>query len=93
MKELEGSLFERIIQNDEALSLEGLRDVYFKNLGSTTVDVGLLKLRNYEETHFASNITLDQKSLPITFDTKNGNNKRLYVRAIKVTGCICREKK
>ncbi|AUC14362.1 hypothetical protein BTO06_04035 [Tenacibaculum sp. SZ-18] len=89
--ELQGSLIERVIKNDESISLEGLRDVYFKNLESTPVDIGLLKLLGYEDTSFASNVTLDQKNLQISFDTTKGNKKKLYLRAIKVTGCICRE--
>lgn len=87
--ELKGSLTERILQNDETLSLGGLCDVYFKNMGPTPVDVGLLKLNPYEDTSFASGCTLDNKNLQITFDTEKGNNKRLYMRAIKIIDCSC----
>ena len=90
--ELEGTLIEKIILNDQVINLDKLRDVYFRNLGSTSVSVGENVLRPYEDTPtFSSSTTLSSKEITITFNNKASSINKLYMRAIKVTGCICRE--
>lgn len=82
---LKGVLHEEIITSDQDLSLNDKTEVFFKNLGATTVNIGLLPLKPYEHTLIALNTLLDKKVLNISF--KEGTSKKLYFRAIKLCSC------
>ncbi len=89
--ELKGAYFEAKIYENEELNLTDLREVYFKNLGATPVAIGSMILQPYESAPpIALNITLTG-SVNIEFDTSESDDTNLYIRAVKVTGCICRE--
>ncbi|WP_299106043.1 hypothetical protein [uncultured Tenacibaculum sp.] len=84
-----GNLVEKGITKNETLVVENLCNLYFKNYGSSTVKIGLITLKPYEETTIDTGAISTSTSFNISFDTTIGNGNNLYFRAINITGVIC----
>ena len=85
-----GKFVEDIITSDESFPLVNLQNIYFKNVGSTDVRIGIFLLKPDQERYIKTGIiTLESKNLDINFLGGLGNENELYVSYIRMPDCTC----
>ncbi|WP_272149131.1 hypothetical protein [Tenacibaculum aiptasiae] len=90
MENLKGVFVEKQITSNETFQLGNTQDIYFKNLGSTEVKVGIYPLRPDQEKYIhTGNITLESRGLEIFFVEGAGKTNNLYISYIKMPECTC----